>query len=69
MGLRIALRGYVGGDDKSLNPEAPPTDPGGRAEIEASVRRVNATLSHVETVKEWRIPRDFTIAAGEVTPT
>jgi hypothetical protein len=44
-------------------------DPDMWAEIEASVHRVNATLSHIETVKEWRIPRDFTIGAGEVTPT
>jgi hypothetical protein len=27
------------------------------------------TRSLSATVKEWRIPRDFTIAAGEVTPT
>ena len=67
LGPRLALRGCVGGD-KSLNLEAPATDPDVRAEIEASLHRVNATLSHVETVKEWRIPRDFTIAAGEVTP-
>lgn len=41
-----------------------------RAEIEASVHRVNATLSHVETVKKWQIlPGDFTIAASEMTPT
>lgn len=41
-----------------------------RAEIEASVQRVNASLSHVETVKKWRIlPRELTIAAGEMTPT
>jgi long-subunit acyl-CoA synthetase (AMP-forming) len=45
------------------------TDPDMWAEIEASVHRVNATLSHIEIVKEWRIPRDFTIAGGEVTPT
>jgi long-chain acyl-CoA synthetase len=56
--------------DKPLNPEALAADPDVRAEIEASVHRVNGTLSHVETVKKWRIlPRDFTIAAGEMTPT
>jgi long-subunit acyl-CoA synthetase (AMP-forming) len=40
------------------------------AEIEASVKRVNAALSHVETIKKWRIlPRDLTVAGGEMTPT
>ena len=55
---------------KSLNLEALAGDPDVRAEIEASVKRVNADLSHVETIKKWRIlPRDLTIAAGEMTPT
>jgi long-chain acyl-CoA synthetase len=55
---------------KSLNPEALAWDPDVHAEIDASVDRVNATLSHVETIKKWRIlPRDFTVAAGEMTPT
>jgi long-subunit acyl-CoA synthetase (AMP-forming) len=59
-GARTSLRGCKQGVGH---------DPDMWAEIEASVHRVNATLSHIETVKEWRIPRDFTIGAGEVTPT
>jgi long-chain acyl-CoA synthetase len=56
--------------DKPLNPEALAWDPEVLDEIEASVERVNATLSHVETIKKWRVlPRDLTIAAGEMTPT
>jgi long-chain acyl-CoA synthetase len=55
---------------KPLNPEALAADPDVQAEIEASVKRVNAALSHVETIKKWRIlPRDLTVAAGEMTPT
>ena len=55
---------------KPLNAEALAADPDVHAEIDASVRRVNATLSHVETIKKWRVlPRDLTIAAGEMTPT
>jgi long-chain acyl-CoA synthetase len=55
---------------KPLNPEPLAEDPDVRAEIQASVERVNATLSHVETIKKWRIlPRDLTVASGEMTPT
>ena len=55
---------------KSLNPEALASDPDVRAEIKASVGRVNEELSHVETIKKWRIlPRDLTVASGEMTPT
>jgi long-chain acyl-CoA synthetase len=55
---------------KPLNAEALAGDPDVHAQIEKSVKRVNATLSHVETIKKWRIlPRDLTIAAGEMTPT
>jgi long-chain acyl-CoA synthetase len=55
---------------KPLNLEALAGDPDVHAEIEASVKHVNAALSHVETIKKWRIlPRDLTVAAGEMTPT
>jgi long-chain acyl-CoA synthetase len=55
---------------KSLNPEALASDPDVRAEIKASVGRVNDELSHVETIKKWRIlPRDLTVSSGEMTPT
>jgi long-chain acyl-CoA synthetase len=55
---------------KSLNPEALASDPDVRSEIKASVGRVNEELSHVETIKKWRIlPRDLTVSSGEMTPT
>jgi long-chain acyl-CoA synthetase len=55
---------------KPLNAEVLAGDPDVQTEVEASVKRVNATLSHVETIKKWHIlPRDLTIAAGEMTPT
>lgn len=55
---------------KPLDPEALAVDPDVRAEVRASVERVNEALSHVETIKKWRIlPRDLTVASGEMTPT
>jgi long-chain acyl-CoA synthetase len=55
---------------KSLNLEALAWDPDVHAEVDAAVERVNTALSHVESIKKWRImPRDLTIAAGEMTPT
>ena len=55
---------------KSLNAEALASDPDVRAEIQASVGRVNEELAHVETIKKWRIlPGDLTVASGEMTPT
>jgi long-subunit acyl-CoA synthetase (AMP-forming) len=67
--LRWLYRGGRPNVFARLQNRASAYDPDMWAEIEASVHRVNATLSHIETVKEWRIPRDFTIGAGEVTPT
>jgi long-chain acyl-CoA synthetase len=56
--------------DKALDPEALSNDPDLQEEIAKSVANVNSTLSHVEQVKRWRVlPHDFTIAAGELTPT
>ncbi len=40
---------------KPLNAEALAVDPDVHAQIEMSVQRVNAALSHVETIKKWRI--------------
>jgi long-chain acyl-CoA synthetase len=55
---------------KPLDPEALASDPDLQAEIEASVDRVNASLSHVETIKKWRVlPGHLTIADGHMTPT
>ncbi len=50
--------------------EALAEDPDLHAEIDAFVAEVNARRSRVENVREYRIlPGDFTIAAGEMTPT
>jgi long-chain acyl-CoA synthetase len=41
-----------------------------RAEVAASVERVNAEHARVEGIKKWRLlPRDLSIAGGELTPT
>ncbi len=41
-----------------------------RALVQKAVDRVNSTLSHVESIKEFTIlPHDFSQDAGEVTPT
>ena len=45
-------------------------DPDVQAEVAASVARVNDERSRIEGIKRWRIlPRDFTVDAGELTPT
>lgn len=55
---------------KALDPEALAGDPDLQDEIASSVEHVNRGLSHVEQVKRWRVlSRDFTVAAGELTPT
>ena len=55
---------------KPLNVEDLAGDPDVHMEVDASVKHVNAALSHVENIKKWRIlPRDLTVAAGEMTPT
>ena len=55
---------------KALDAEALSNDPDLQGEIAKSVAHVNRGLSHVEQVKRWRVlPHDFTIAAGELTPT
>jgi long-chain acyl-CoA synthetase len=41
-----------------------------RAELEQFVADVNSKRSRVEGVRKFRIlPREFTVAAGELTPT
>ena len=50
--------------------EALTVDPDLRAEIDRIVAAVNARRSRVEHVRKFRIlPHEFTIAAGEITPT
>lgn len=55
---------------KLVTPEALADDPDVHDVIAAAVARVNASHARVEQIKRWRIlPRDFTVAAGELTPT
>jgi long-chain acyl-CoA synthetase len=45
-------------------------DPDLRAQVEASVERVNEGFAPIEQIKTWRlIPRELTVAAGELTAT
>jgi long-chain acyl-CoA synthetase len=55
---------------KIVAPEALADDPDVHEAIAAAVERVNASHARVEQIKHWRIlPRDFTVTAGELTPT
>ena len=50
--------------------EALASDPDVHDEVTNIFERVNSQLSHVESIRKWRIlSRDFTVAAGEITPT
>lgn len=65
-----ALAPWAQARGKPLNAEVLAWDPDVHREIEASIARVNAGLSNPERIRKWRIlPDDFTIAAGELTPT
>jgi long-chain acyl-CoA synthetase len=45
-------------------------DPDLQAEMDAAVADANTTVSHAEGIKKYRVlPRDFTEAGGELTPT
>ena len=65
-----ALAEWAAREGKLLDLEALSADPDLLAEIDASVERVNDEHSRVEGIKRWKVlPHDFTIAAGELTPT
>ena len=56
--------------DKVAGFEALLSDPDLKAEIAASVDHVNEGHSPIEQIKTWRlIPRELTVATGELTPT
>jgi long-chain acyl-CoA synthetase len=64
------LSGWADAHHKVAGPETLAGDPDLRAEIDRFVAAVNAKRSRVEGVRKYRIlAHDFTIAAGELTPT
>jgi long-chain acyl-CoA synthetase len=61
---------HIGDGDEHVDLEALSSHPIIEREIGEAVDRVNADRAPAERIKAWRIlPREFTIAAGELTPT
>ena len=64
------LADWADAHGKVADVEALAVDPDLTAEINAFVEQVNSKRSRVEHVRKYRIlPHDFTVAAGEMTPT
>ena len=64
------LSAWAAHHDKIANYEALAVDPDLHAEIDRIVDEVNSHRSRVENVRKFRIlAHEFTIAAGEMTPT
>jgi len=60
----------IDGDVRGLTPEALAQEESIREAVEDAVTRVNATHSHAEGIRRWRLlPRDLTLADDELTPT
>jgi long-chain acyl-CoA synthetase len=60
----------IGDGDQHVELEALSSHPVVEHEIAEAVDRVNADRAPIERIKAWRIlPRELTIAAGELTPT
>lgn len=65
-----AMAAWCAKRGKPCELEALASDPDVHHEVARIIERVNSQFSHVESIRKWRIlPRDFTIAAGEITPT
>ena len=61
---------WAAAHDKVGGFEALKDDPDLRAEVAESVADVNAGHAPIEQIKTWRIiPRELTVASGELTPT
>jgi long-chain acyl-CoA synthetase len=65
-----ALAGWAEANHKVGGVETLALDPDLRAEIDQWIKNVNAKRSRVENIRKYRIlAHDFTVAAGEMTPT
>ncbi len=65
-----ALTDWATSHNKPLSSELLASDPDVRREIDKAFERVNAEFSSAEQVKKWTVlERDFTVEAGELTPT
>jgi long-chain acyl-CoA synthetase len=65
-----AVADWAQHEGRSLDVEALSEDPGLRAALDQAVERVNASHSHAEAIRRWRVlPRELTLAGGELTPT
>lgn len=65
-----ALIDWATARNKPLDSELLASDPDVRGEIDKAFARVNADFSNAEQVKKWAVlDRDFTVEAGELTPT
>ena len=64
------LASWAGEHGKPTEPEALTKDPDVLAAVQAGIDEVNAKRSRVESIRKFRIlPRDLTVAEGELTPT
>ena len=65
-----ALTGWAEMHHKFADVEVLTMDPDLRTELDAFIDHVNSLRSRVEHIRRYRVlPHDFTIAAGELTPT
>ena len=64
------LAAWTRANGKTGDAQSLADDPDLRAAVEHAVEEANADLSRPETIRKWRVlPRDFTVEAGEMTPT
>ncbi|MEJ7765091.1 MAG: long-chain fatty acid--CoA ligase [Acidimicrobiales bacterium] len=64
------LKLWAGQHHKVFDPEALLGDPDVLAEVQRAIDEVNIKRSRVESVRKFRVlPRDLTVAEGELTPT
>jgi long-chain acyl-CoA synthetase len=65
-----AVAEWAAEQGRSLDFEALTDDRDLHAELSRAIERVNATHSHAEGIRRWRVlPRELTVSGGELTPT